>query len=520
MRFWEFVRFSLGGLWRQKARSSLTIIGVTVGASSLAFSLSLGVGLLKVVLNEFHSRPGFWEIQVRPGQSRPAIAAVREVMKIAPGLNPERTARLEAEREHEERRVVGGTEIPLTPEKLAEIRNLTEIVDVQTLRHYHGQIRLGEQKHRSLFFALNCDRPEFQKLLVAGRLPRNTSDREVVVSERLLYELGLRTEAAFERALGQTLTVELGFTSEDRQLSFLRSVTPGFAGSVDFSQAAVLLKLLSELPKLLDHSSLTYAEKEQVKGLFAPPATKVAEKPYGAAESYTIVGIRRSPTQAEHRGGSLWQIQQHSVFASSAGGEDIFRRLHSLKDGRFDQAIVKVRPGSDLPAVVAKIESHGFGTQSSLTWYNGARREVTAIAVGLNVFSWISLIVAAVGITNTLVTNVIERTREIGILKAVGATRRQILGIFVLEGTLIGTLGGLLGLLIARVAAIPADGLVRHEIQKQMRGETMLSTQLFEFPLWLCAVTVGSAAIITTVAAIYPARRASRVNPVEALKAM
>jgi putative ABC transport system permease protein len=132
----------------------------------------------------------------------------------------------------------------------------------------------------------------------------------------------------------------------------------------------------------------------------------------------------------------------------------------------------------------------------------------------------IALLVAGIGITNTLVTSVIERTREIGILRAVGATRAQIMGLFLLEGAFIGLVGAVLGLALARGLAVPADQWVRGLIEKQMdgQGHKMLSTTIFVFPWWLWAGAVAFAVGVTTLAALYPARRAAQIHPIEALR--
>lgn len=519
MRFLDLIRFAVGGLWRQKIRTTLTILGVAVGACSLAFSLSLGVGLRRVITNEFHSRPGFWEVHVSTGVPKAVSQPSAEKVKVPDGVSPERAARLRKTLESQaQSEVIVREAAALTPEKLAEIRALSDVEDVKTLRHHHGGIRIGEKKAQNLFVATRCDRPDFEKLLTLGRLPTEGAVREVLVPELLLYDLGFVTDAEQAAALGQTLTVELGGASDARQRSLVASMGAGLGDSLTLSQGVTLMKFLNELPRLIDQSRLTDAEKQVVRKLLAPNEEKATvPSRYPATDTYAIVGIYHEPGAGERRQGQ-WHLDQHAVFANASGGEAIFRRLHGLADGRFDYAQVKVRAGGDLPAVVETIERDGFQVNSSLQWYNNARREVTAIAVGLNVFSWISLIIAAIGITNTLVTNVVERTGEIGIMKAIGASRRQVLLLFLFEGAVIGVVGGALGLGIARLGAGPADGLVKSEIQRQMRGETMLSSSVFEFPLWLSLATFGSAVIITTLAAIYPARRASRVEPIEALK--
>lgn len=519
MRFPDLIQFAIAGLWRQKIRTTLTILGVAVGATSLAFSLSLGVGLRRVITNEFHSRPGFWDIQVSTGPSRPIGEVPADRVALPSEIHPERAQRLkEILVRRAQESLPSKPPQPLTPEILASMAEWPEVAAVHTYRHYPGHMRLGGRGQSALFVATQCERPDLQHLIVAGRAPARGPDREVLVPEMLLYDLGYRTDDAMNGAIGQTLTVELGGTTDARQRSFLASLGSGFANSLDVRQAMLLAQLINELPDLLAHSKLGESEKAEIRKLITPKPPPGKPSRYPSVDRYTIVGIYRALPSTEEKQ-SLWFLRQNAVFANAEGGDAIFRQLHAIEDGRFDSAEIKVRPGSDLPAVVESIERLGLTANSSLRWYNNARREVTAIAVALNVFAWISLIVAAIGITNTLVTNVVERTREIGILKALGSSRRQIQTLFLLEGTLIGTLGGGLGLLLARLAAGPADHLVREEIQRQMRGESMISNAVFEFPTWISLATFGAAAVITTLAAIYPARRASRVEPIVALKA-
>ena len=104
------------------------------------------------------------------------------------------------------------------------------------------------------------------------------------------------------------------------------------------------------------------------------------------------------------------------------------------------------------------------------------------------------------------------------ILRSVGATRPQILGVFLAEGAFIGLVGSLLGLALARGLAIPADNWVRGILQKQMEEDKLLTPSVFIFPWWLWAGSVAFAVVVTTVAAYYPARRAARIHPIEALR--
>jgi putative ABC transport system permease protein len=111
---------------------------------------------------------------------------------------------------------------------------------------------------------------------------------------------------------------------------------------------------------------------------------------------------------------------------------------------------------------------------------------------------------------------VLERTREIGVLKAVGARDGTILLLFLVEGALIGLVGGLLGLLLSWLLSFPGDAWVRSMVNRQLTVK--LEESLFAFPWWLVVGAPVFAALTTTLAALLPARRASRINPVEALR--
>jgi putative ABC transport system permease protein len=92
------------------------------------------------------------------------------------------------------------------------------------------------------------------------------------------------------------------------------------------------------------------------------------------------------------------------------------------------------------------------------------------------------------------------------------------MSLFLSEGAVIGALGGAAGMALARGLGEWADGWVRKLIAGQMEGEKMLSTTIFIFPWWLWAGAVAFAVGVTTVAALYPARRAARIHPIEALR--
>lgn len=124
----------------------------------------------------------------------------------------------------------------------------------------------------------------------------------------------------------------------------------------------------------------------------------------------------------------------------------------------------------------------------------------------------IGLVVSLFGIANTMAMSVLERTREIGVLKALGARNADIRRIFLLEAGTIGLLGGLLGLALGAVAASALSWVVRSLTQLPD------SVTLFHVSSWLAAGAVAFSVAVSVVAGLLPALRASRLDPVRALR--
>ena len=126
----------------------------------------------------------------------------------------------------------------------------------------------------------------------------------------------------------------------------------------------------------------------------------------------------------------------------------------------------------------------------------------------------ISLLVAAIGIANTMMMSVYERTREIGIMKVMGASLADIRAMFLVESATIGLLGGLLGL----VLSLAVSAILNSTLGAQVAGEGG-SASLSVVPVWLMAGAVLFAALIGTVAGMVPAQRAMRLSPLAAMRA-
>ncbi len=151
-----------------------------------------------------------------------------------------------------------------------------------------------------------------------------------------------------------------------------------------------------------------------------------------------------------------------------------------------------------------------FSVQSStelIESFNAVFNIVQFVFIGI---AMISLIVGGIGIMNTMYTAVLERTREIGVMKAIGARNKDVLMIFLFESGLLGTVGGAIGILIG----IGISKVIEFGANAAFGPGTII----VGIPLWLIVGTLAFSFVVGTVSGVMPARRASRLNPVDALR--
>ena len=175
---------------------------------------------------------------------------------------------------------------------------------------------------------------------------------------------------------------------------------------------------------------------------------------------------------------------------------------------------VRVRSPKDVPQVEAAIKQLGFSTFSLLDATKSLRLVFTVFDLFLGLFGSLALTVASLGIINTLVMAILERRREIGILKALGATDRDVRSLFFAEAGAMGFFGGIfgvgLGWLIGRALTW---GTTIYLHRQDLPG-----VRISYVPWWLALGAIGFAIAVSLVAGLYPAGRAARLNPVEALR--
>ena len=190
------------------------------------------------------------------------------------------------------------------------------------------------------------------------------------------------------------------------------------------------------------------------------------------------------------------------------------RRGGNLAEGQtegYELAVVRVSDPVQLAEVRQKINDLGFGSFSIVDELDQIRTVFLIIDSVLGLLGGISLLVASFGIANTMIMSILERTREIGIMKAIGAEDREIKLIFFVEAAVIGVTGGVVGVLVAWGISALANRLAYRFVLKP-QGASFID--FFDLPLYLTAGAILFALIISILAALYPASRAARIDPV------
>src|SRR4029077_19571262 len=160
------------------------------------------------------------------------------------------------------------------------------------------------------------------------------------------------------------------------------------------------------------------------------------------------------------------------------------------------------------------IKKLGFNTFSILDASKGLQTVFRIVDSFLLVFGSLALTVASIGIINTLVMAILERRREIGIMKAIGATDNDVRGLFFAEAGAMGILGGVFGVIMGWIIG----RVINFGTNVYMHRQGFPPEHFWAVPWWLVAFALGFAFLVSMVSGLYPASRAAKLDPVQALR--
>jgi putative ABC transport system permease protein len=192
-----------------------------------------------------------------------------------------------------------------------------------------------------------------------------------------------------------------------------------------------------------------------------------------------------------------------------------FNTTNLLQREGYDSVTIRATDVTQARALIPRLREEGFQVQSLDMFMEVANRIVIAVTVMLALIGSVALLVASIGIANTMVMAVYERTREIGILKALGASRTDIRRLFMIEAGFIGLAGGVVGLLVGwGLGVVLNQGIVWYMQHRDLpvREGFFVVTPLLALGVILFAACIG------TVAGLLPAHRAASLDPLAALR--
>ena len=185
------------------------------------------------------------------------------------------------------------------------------------------------------------------------------------------------------------------------------------------------------------------------------------------------------------------------------------------KESGYSQINVKVNDMKNVQEVQKNIKDMGYEAYSLNDQLESMKKQAAVIQAVLGGIGAVSLLVAAIGITNTMVMSIYERTKEIGIMKVIGASLKDIKRLFLFESALIGLTGGIFGVGFSYLISF-----VINKFSSQF-GEALGSygsTKISIIPIWLVFAAMGFSSLIGIVSGYFPARRAMNLSALEAIR--
>ena len=441
-------------------RNSLTTTGIAVGVASLVAMLSLGVGLQQLA-NRRLTRSGLFNtvFVFRQQQRDRGMGARRQ------GRNDSQAAEPQAP-----------SQTPQQPPRVVdeearhEIAQLPSVAEVYPDIRFQGEIRFNDRA----------------QITTVGSLPQSARDND-----------------AFETLKGSYFSAPQ-------------------AGEVILRRE--FAELLADKPESLvgQNVTLRYAEREPMK-----PGQTAAEYDAGTVgfgfsvvpreRTLKVAGIVDQEPFGGFRGNSDALIPTALAETLHAAQPAGLREIVGGSNGQREQytsLVVRVANPSAVQNVEDSIKQKGFGTFSLLDATKSLRRFFTILDLFLGIFGSLALAVASLGIVNTLVMAILERRREIGIMKAIGASDTDVRRLFFAEAGAMGFAGGALGVALGWVIG----RLINAGTNLYLHNHQLPSEQIWSVPWWLVAGAIAFALVVSLVSGLYPAARAARLDPVQALR--
>jgi len=471
MKLPDLTELALRNLRESVLRNSLTTVGIAVGVASLVAMLSLGIGLQQLASRRLVKSGLFDTVLVTSRRDLRNFG--REEQRAGPAPGESRILDEPARREIEH--------LPNVLEAYPDIRFITE------LRH-------EEKPHLTMVGALPSSARSTDAFDgMQGSFFSSETAAEVILQKSFAEELLGKTpqpgtdETKVAELAAPLLGKELTMRYAQRAVAQLQR--PGGANAHAGDSAGKAQGSTSETA----YSVISREQKLRIVGI----ADLDPESMRGPTRARVFLPLRLAESLHVMQPTDLREISR------AAGAEPVYSSIS-----------VRVGNPTQVQLVENAVKKMGFNTFSILDATRSLRQFFAVLDLFLGIFGSLALAVASIGIVNTLVMAILERRREIGIMKAIGASDGDVRTLFFAEAGAMGALGGILGVALGWTIG----QAINFGTNIYLKRQALPPEHFWSVPWWLVAGAIVFAFIVSLVSGLYPAGRAARLDPVQALR--
>ncbi|MBQ4529933.1 MAG: ABC transporter permease [Lachnospiraceae bacterium] len=459
MNFLDLLTMSVNNLWRRKLRTALTVLGVVIGTAAIVVMVSLGIALNKSYLEDVEQSGGLTTINVYSGN---------EYAFFEGGSQSDDTEKIE-----------------LTDDVIEELAQLDHVEFVSPVLTSNIIIKQGLYQADLYVRAMSSE--ALNKLdipLAYGSVPQD--------GEELRYVLGNQAITNFYNA--KTNSYPYWDTGE----------VPDVDLQGDFF---VIYDVDAYYQTLWGDAS------DPESGTTIKPPKKYIMSDFslvsGGLEEYNQFS---SDTYANI---DAFKAQLKKVFKNKAiPGQPTTKSGKPYKYWVYNEAYVKVDHMDNVTDVQKVISEMGLQPTSNAEWVESAQKQSRSIQAVLGGIGAVSLFVASIGIANTMMMSIYERTKEIGIIKVLGCSLGNIRTLFLLEAAFIGLIGGILGLILS----YGISALMNQFMGSMMSGMMGSTSSVSVIPPWLSLFALSISVLVGILSGFFPALKAMKLSPLSAIK--
>lgn len=473
MRWSDLLRMSISSLRRRKLRTFLTVLGVVIGTASIVVMISLGLGLQQSMYEEVEQNGGTTSLTVT-GKQGDGMSFVSYGIYDSGSEEP--------------------SDKYITDEVIEQLRSLEHVKSANPVLNVSALALKGKYIGYLDIYGMTPEELESRniELLPGGRLPEpDSTELELVFGNMVVTNF-------YEEASGRGYwdTGEMPDIDLAKDQLFLILDQDGYYASQNNSGMGMTEE--GGLGSEGGTSSPARAPKKYVVHASGVVAGSVEE--YNANSYYVFCDIDtlKSCLQKEFRGRAI-------------PGQPTTKSGKPYKQFVYSSASVQADDMENVEDLSNVIRSMGYDVSTNIEYINSMKSQFAMVQAVLGGIGAVSLLVAAIGIANTMMMSIYERTKEIGVMKVIGCSLKNIRQMFLLEAAFIGFVGGIAG----NILSLILSGV----INLVLSGESMgVSGSLSYIPVWLILASLGFAVLVGMAAGYFPAVRAMKLSPLAAIR--